>query len=108
MAEVSKEELRLAADGREVADMLRSKGWAVFERVLNAQIKVRQDMLLLPSHELKHESGMLDGVSRMLAQECVKGALIGLRLALATPSAMVAQADEIRSRANSGEETNDE
>lgn len=115
---LSKDEMDLVRGGRELADMMRTPGWKVLERILQSHIDTRMQKLLMPLHDFQRLSGVshngvaaaeaMDGQSAVLAQECIKGALIGLRLALSMPSTIVNEADALRARATQGEDHDDD
>jgi hypothetical protein len=84
--------------GTEVRHMLAMEGWAHLERILQQRIKEMEGAVLRPYSVARASEAAL---SREDYQEIVaekKGALMGLKLALDIPRAIVASADDIMAR----------
>ena len=78
---------------RLMGEMMATEGWKEYIKIIEEQIKTRELILLTPSHELPQQVGF-DYVARAASQECIKGALIGLKLARDMPSAIIADAKD--------------
>lgn len=112
-----KEEVILLRDARELREMMGTRGWEVYKRLVQEQMKTRLDLVMKPGHDLnqvqtevingqpsvRHVS--IDGITRYGSVEHIKGAYNGLGLALSLPVSTVAEADRIREEASPTEET---
>lgn len=84
--------------GAEVRYTLATDGWSHIERILRQRIREMEEEVLRPYSVARTRDG---GLSREDHQEVVaekKGALMGLRLALDMPRAIVANAEDILKR----------
>lgn len=88
-----REILRFARFAKEVVD---SEFWKVYERTLLAQIAQREQVLLTPLTDIPLQPGEVwDFNTRVMKSELIKGAVIGLRLALSIPKATIDHAATI-------------
>lgn len=85
--------LRLSANFKE---MVSTDWWKEYERIIRAQIADRESVLLLPISEQHPKFMGMDFTTRAASLETIKGAIIGLRLALSIPSATITHAQDIR------------
>jgi len=91
--------------GTEVRFALATEGWNHVEKVLKQRIKEMEAEILRPYTVAR--AGEASGLSREDYQEIIaekKGALMGLRLALDIPRAMVANAEDILQRIPANEQ----
>jgi 3-dehydroquinate synthase class II len=92
------EERELLQQARLMKDIFGSKAWAVYSSILESQIKAREAILL------DSEPGQLSE----LKAEQIKGARLGLRLALDTVTLIIEDAkDLVGSTGRSDEETDE-
>lgn len=93
---VSPEEVQILKQARLVKEMIETEGWKALCEVLRAQILTRELLIRRPLHDLPHEQfpGM-DLASKAAAVEAIKGAVIGLNLALSLPESIINSANEI-------------
>lgn len=80
-------------------DLLGTEGWKTFEEIVKRQIDTRQMLLVTPLSASVPAFAGMDFTTRAAHLETIKGAIIGLRLALDTPPAIIKQATDIRSEA---------
>jgi CxxC motif-containing protein (DUF1111 family) len=109
---LSKDEVVMLREAREIRDMLASPGWKIYERIVKAQMAHRFEMVMKPAHDMNQTkvdvidgqaqvtNSPLDGMSRFGAVEHIKGAYNGLQLALSTPYSMLSEADRLREEAS--------
>lgn len=90
--EYDAEERRVLRLRRAMEDLTASPAWKEYEAILQSQIKVRENAIL---NEPAAGQGPTDPLGRLLGLETIKGALIGLKLALSTPQTIIAEAKEI-------------
>lgn len=95
-------------EAREIRDMLASPGWKAYERIVREQLAIRFEQVMKPGHDFSQTQTVpgptgpevritpLDGMSRYGAIENIKGAYIGLRLALSLPTSILQEADRLR------------
>lgn len=76
-------------------DMTSTEGWKEYEKVLRAQIKDRELLVGIPISTDNPAFAGMDFTTRVAAVEVIKGALIGLNLALSLPSATMKHAKDI-------------
>lgn len=99
---LSKDEIEILKASRELGDMLNLPAWKRYEAILNEQVAARYGLLMQPASELDANrppgEARLDGMSRFAAVECIKGAIIGLKLALSLPRTILDHAQELRNR----------
>lgn len=100
--------------GNALDELVNSKGWLALKELLDAQIETRKKVVLTPFHDLNmptfmNEAGMpvaskaTDAESRILAVESIKGAIIGLSIAMSLPHDIINDAKEIRAKRESKE-----
>jgi hypothetical protein len=80
---------------KEFSEMVQTKWWREYCRILDAQIKDRETLLLLPVSEKHPKFDGMDFQTRAVSLETIKGAVIALRLAKAIPDATIAHAKDI-------------
>src|SRR5512139_796103 len=92
----SPEEVQILKQARVIKEMEATEGWRTFAAVLQAQIDTRMKIIERPFHDMPHEQfpGM-DLAAKAAAVESIKGAVIGLRLALSLPASIIQSAAEI-------------
>lgn len=95
MAEYTPEERSVLALAREFRDMVETKYWQEYCRILDAQISDREMLLLLPVSEKHPKFDGMDFQTRAVSLETIKGAVIALRLAKAIPHATIEHAKAI-------------
>lgn len=98
---ITPDQVRLLKTERLFRDMLRTEGWSEYQKILRDMVEMRTAAILQPLHMASSDQvpgG--DFVARSAALESMKGALIGLKLALDLPSTILSEADEIRKRHN--------
>lgn len=98
----SKDEVVLLKQARELEEMMNTPGWKTYVGIISEQLQVRQNLMVLPGSSLPESNGW-DGMTRYGALEHVKGAYMGLRLALSTPQTIVNEAKELRDKASPNE-----
>lgn len=92
----NKEEKQVMRAARAFEDMVSTDGWKHFVSTLEAQIAERMQIIQTPLHALPGpQFANMDMMGRATALESVKGAVIGLRLALSLPSATMNHAKQI-------------
>ena len=96
-AKQEEEILKLAGLMRE---LVTQPAWIAYVQTLRAQVSDRQRLLQAPLHEasVKQGDGTLvqDFVAKAAVMETVKGAVIGLELAIRLPSSIIDHANSIR------------
>lgn len=92
----SPEEVQILKQARLIKDMEATEGWKVYKEILSSQIETRLRIIERPFHDMPHEQfpGM-DLAAKAAAVESIKGAVIGLRLALSLPASIIQSAAEI-------------
>lgn len=99
---LSKDEIEILKASREIGDMLNLPAWKRYESYINEHIAARYGMLTQPAQALDANrvpgESRMDGVSLFAASECIKGAIIGLKLALSLPRTILDHAQELRNR----------
>lgn len=100
---LSKDEVVLLKQAREISEILNSPGYLELKRIMNAQIETRMRIILDPAHLLDDATAAaggqrLDGMTRFGAVEHIKGVIYGLKLALDTPETIMAEAKRLRDR----------
>ena len=77
-------------------ELIETKAWKEYSAILRAQIAEREDLLHRPLHDLQSPN-LLSGdfFGRAAAAESIKGAIIGLSLALSIPLSTIQHADDI-------------
>ena len=91
---------------RLMGEMVATDGWKEYMKILAEQIATRERMIAAPLHDLQPAPiaargqdtqvvfSAMDFTTRSVALECVKGALIGLKLARDMPSIIIADAKD--------------
>lgn len=95
MVEYNEEEryvLRLANEFRE---MEATSWWKEFKRIVEVQISTRERLVMLPLSERNPAFEGMDFTTRAASLETIKGAIIGLRLALSIPAETISHATDI-------------
>lgn len=104
MPSLSKDEIELLKAARELSALLSTDGWKTLRGIIERQIATRQAIVDRPFHDIKHLDGVaLDGMTRLAAFEHLKGAILGLRLALDTPQTIVREAEPLRDKTSQPE-----
>lgn len=79
--------------------LVQSEGWDHYSRIVKARMKEMEQQILTPYRVARVASSTyLSAEDWDEVQRENKGALIGLRLALDTPAAIIANADDILTR----------
>lgn len=99
--ELTPSETELLKNARMMEDLVRTDGWKAYVAWLQGQIAVREAKMLTPLHDVRIVVGvgdavLPDGIIALASQECIKGALIGLRMAASLPQSILTQAQELR------------
>jgi len=94
---LSQDEVTILKQARLIKEMTETQGWQEFKKILEAQIAMRTSILMSPFHSLPDGSGYqgMDLAAKAAALESVKGAVIGLRLALSLPDSIIESSKEI-------------
>lgn len=87
-------EIKHLKDSRDVEDMIRTPGWKIYEAILRGHYNAK----------LREIEKVSNGVDEAVRSNADKGALLALRLALETPSAMVNQSNAIKAETNPADE----
>lgn len=95
MRSLSKDEILILKQARELGDMMATPGWKVYTTLIGQQLEDRQNLMVTPLASLPNMDGC-DGMTRAAALEGIKGAYMGLRLALTIPQTIVAEAERLR------------
>jgi len=90
MAEYDEEDRRLLKMKRAMDDFYGTPGWKVFAELVEAQIKEREKIVLQQDIE-----GGMEPIVMLLRLERVKGAIMGLKLALENPRLIIEQGQAI-------------
>lgn len=93
MLDLKKEDQAEIKTGQAMADMMNLEGWKFYEKVINHHLEIQRNEV-----ELANARDGEDGQRYALRMERAKGTIIGLRLALAQPSLMIAAASDLRKR----------
>lgn len=91
MSNEAKSELRKTSKIFEDSGLLENPGWKTFQSLLEEQIQIRLGLVQKPLNELPGS----DTQGKMFSLECIKGALIGLRLARSLPQTIIETVQEI-------------
>lgn len=95
MAEYNAEEREILRLSRAFEGMTGSEWWQEYAKILQSQIVTRERIALLPLSEKNPAFEGMDFSTRAASQETIKGAIIGLRLALAIPELTMKHAADI-------------
>jgi hypothetical protein len=103
---ISKEDAEIVKTARDMSDHIRTDAWKVVENTLKKQVEERLMVLSRPMHSLGGlpEFVALDYASKAAALESIKGAIVGLRLAMDLPHAIIRHSDQIRSKLKGAED----
>ena len=82
-----KAELKAA---RVIREMLNTDGWKVYKTILETHLLGKRNEFEQPAE------AVLDGIAQILRSESAKGAILGLRLALAIPEGILANEKILR------------
>ena len=93
MADYGEEERELLRQAAAMRDLIDTKPWNVYKSVLESQIKTREQILLD-----EPASGGASPMERLLQLEQVKGARLGLKLALETVDLIIADSKAMVNR----------
>lgn len=93
----TQEEILILKQARLIKEMAETEGWKEFQKILEAQVATRLSIIVSPFHSLPDNSGYqgMDLAAKAAAIESVKGAVIGLRLAINLPASIIESAKEI-------------
>lgn len=100
----NKDETHVLRLARHFRDMVETEWWREFEKLVQMQIAMRERVLLTPLGDQNPAFDGLDFTSRAVKMEAIKGAIIGLRLALSIPSDTINHAADIRAEHSPVEE----
>lgn len=91
------DEITILKQARLIKEMTETPGWPEFKKILEAQIATRLGIISMPFHSLPENSGYvgMDLAAKAAALESVKGAVIGLRLAITLPDSIIESSKEI-------------
>jgi hypothetical protein len=92
LTEEDKTDLQIAA---ELRMMVSGPGWHHLERILTIHVKQMEQEILTPYSVARQGDSQLKAEDYREMVEGKKGALYGLQLALKTPKAIIANADDI-------------
>lgn len=92
MADYDEEERRLLKMKRAMEEIHGTEGWKVFTTLIEAQIREREKIVL----QQEIEAG-IEPIVMLLRLERVKGAIMGLKLALDNPRLIIEQGQAILS-----------
>lgn len=81
----------------------KNKAFELWQQLMISQIETRMQILTTPLADVANSQGM-DAATRAMRMEVVKGAVIGLRLALTTIPQTIAQADDLLNKRAQAEE----
>ena len=85
---LSESEMAEQRSARLLREIMGTAGWIEYERLLDAQVKYREEILLTPIANLAQKSpdfAGLDYAGKMAHLESIKGAIIALKLARELP-----------------------
>lgn len=91
----NEEERQVLRQAQAMKELMEHPKWKVFQLLLQTHIAARQRILNAPVSSQPQAFRSLDAASKMVELECVKGAIIGLQLALDLPSAILEDAKRI-------------
>lgn len=89
--EVNEEDMRRLA--ARMKDLVENKYWQDYKQVVQRMISVREELTQAPLITVLPEYADLQ--SKMIALESVKGAIIGLKLALTFPESIIQHAADV-------------
>lgn len=93
----TRKEILQRAKRIEESGLLEHPGWKLYEELLKEQLDVRVAVMQQPLHDILPGKPMDE---RAMQMESVKGAFIGLRLALSLPRTIIESAEQIRREEN--------
>lgn len=103
MAKYNAEEREILRLSGVFEGMANTEWWGEYRKILLAQIETRERLVLLPLSERNSAIEGIDFQTRAASQETIKGAIIGLRLALAIPDLTMKHASDIVADHSSGD-----
>ena len=95
MVDYNAEEKAILRLARAFREMEATEWWKEYEKIVRAQIDTRETLLRLPLSETNEAFKGMDFMTRAASQETIKGAVIGLRLALSIPSLTIKHGSDI-------------
>lgn len=99
---LSKDEVQLLKQYREIEGLLSHPGWKAYESLIQHHMAVRFQTFTSPIHSLLELEAM-DGLTRLAALEHIKGVYNGLAQALTIPQTIVQEAKALRDKASPNE-----
>ena|SRR6266404_4022814 len=98
--------------GRALQAMMATEGWQHYTRLLKLKIDEQGMAILQPftvKQDMKAQASVLySAMDHFITSESVKGAIMGLRLALSLPAGIISNMEDVLSRANAGEDVEDQ
>lgn len=94
----NQEEIEVLRQARYLRDLVESPGWKEYLKILEAQIKFREGLIMLPISVLEQASADFKGMdyqSKQAQLESIKGALIAIKLCRDLPQHTIEAAQEI-------------
>jgi hypothetical protein len=80
----------------QLTDMMETRGWVEYVKIVQSQIHEREKLVLGPLHDVTlNNTPAANLQEKMIALESLKGAIIGLRLAIDTPQSIIQHARDI-------------
>lgn len=101
-------ERMLLRQARAFQDMVQTAGWKYLEAIMNQHLADRERVLNTPFSALPDKFRELDAMSKMVEIECIKGAIIGIRLIRDIPRVTIEHASELVKSRNPGSTSSDE
>jgi len=96
--ELSREQRAELRTADAIRGMLATDGWKVYKRILETHLQGERNKFETPAER------ELDGIAQILRSEGVKGAIMGLRLALSIPEGILANEQILRQSLGLGPE----
>lgn len=87
---LSAEERSILRIAKLFEEMVATEAWKEYRKILESQVSERERLALMPLAEMQG-----DFYGRAAHMECIKGAIIGLRLALSIPASTIDHAKDI-------------
>lgn len=101
---LSKEDIDDIRVGRALQAMMATEGWQHYTRLLNSKIADQTARILRPFTIEQQEKAtaqvLYSAVDHFVSSESVKGAIMGLRLAVSLPSGIISNMEDLLSRAS--------
>lgn len=105
MADYSTEEKQVLRLAEHFRSMVETEWWKEYRKVLDEQIRQRELLVSLPLSDKSPAFEGLDFMTRASKIETLKGAIIGLRLALSIPDLTIGHSKDIVREADQQEES---